>query len=79
MTHQVYIFLAFFNSLGFVEIKAIEEGWIILSPFFDCFGDLSFMFANNLLVTSYVKSHQKLRYVMPYVKYNKFIWKGPNY
>jgi len=26
MTHQVYIFLAFFNSLGFVEIKAIEEG-----------------------------------------------------
>jgi hypothetical protein len=26
MIHQVYIFLAFFNSLGFVEIKAIEEG-----------------------------------------------------
>jgi hypothetical protein len=34
MTHQVYIFLAFFNSLGFVEIKAIEEGWTILLPFF---------------------------------------------
>jgi hypothetical protein len=26
MIHQVYIFLAFFNNLGFVEIKAIEEG-----------------------------------------------------
>ncbi len=46
------------------------------SSLFDCFVVSSFMLVNSLLVDSYIRSHQRLESVMPYMKYNMFIQKG---
>ncbi len=74
MIHHVYTFLAFFDNLGFVDVET--GGWTTFSSLSNCFVASSFMLVYSLLIDSCVKSHQRLGFVMPYIKYNMFISKG---
>jgi len=74
MIHHVYTFLAFFDNLGFVDVET--RGWTTFSSLSNYFVASSFMLVNSLLIDSCVKSHQRLGFVMPYMKYNMFISKG---
>jgi hypothetical protein len=76
MIDHVYTFLAFFDNLGFVDVKAITRGRTKFSSLSDYFVASSFMLVNSQLVDSYIMSHQRLGCVMPYMKYNRFIWKS---